>query len=330
MTDNQIESTRPKPVVEHVWTQDRNSKIFEAIYRYFRDYSRYTQHSSSLDTHRPDANFRIYHRPHLETALTKPCACVIHHDLQDATSDFNLAKNLSVFAQSDLLFCLNNTQARQLKASGLNQCRVIPHGYHENLNTVRQNRTSKLTAERSPPWTLGIFSRRYPSLVKGEAFLYELLNHLSTAHFKFLLIGQDRDKDAAYLRRLGFEATHLPDANYDAIVESYKDLDALLVLSVAEGGPASAPESLAAGVPLFARPVGMIADIPAESGNVLTLTDDPVADAKAIEAYLSTGQHTQILTAPIPDYIQSWPEVIAAYETEILACIAKIAKGQNR
>jgi len=325
-----IDSSRPKPVVEHVWTRDRNSKIFEAIYSYFQDHGLHFKHSSSLDPNRPKADFRIYHRPHLETALVKPCASVIHHDLQDATSDFDLAKNLSVFAQSDVLFCLNNTQARQLEAAGLNQCRVVPHGYHENLQKIRQNRSSKLTAEHSPPWTLGIFSRRYPSLVKGEAFLYELLNHLSTAHFRFLLIGQDRDKDAAYLRRLSFEAIHLPNANYDELVESYNDLDALLVLSVAEGGPASAPESLAAGVPLIARPVGMIADIPSGSGSVLTLTDDPVADAKAITAYLSEGRHTQILTAPIPDYIKSWPEVIGAYETEILACMAQIAKGQNR
>jgi len=139
--------------------------------------------------------------------------------------------------------------------------------------------------------------------------------------FKFILIGQDREKDARFLNLQGFNAVVRHKSDYADFIQSYRDIDALLILSVAEGGPASMPESLAAGVPLIARPVGMIADIPTGNGNLLTLTDDPAADVEAIISFLSSGAPQAFLSVPIPDYIASWDKIISRYEAEILACL---------
>ena len=321
MTQADQNSGDKKPVIKHVWVQDRRSKIFGAIYGYFQDYSQNSFQCSSLDAAAPEADFHIYHRPQLVESVVNPCAAIIHHDLDDPTSELPLEDMLELYRQCDLLFCLNETQARRLNTAGLPQTRVIPHGYHPDLVEIR-----KETSLPSPPWTLGIFSRRYPNLVKGEAFLYELLHHLPPDLFKFILIGRDREKDVRYLQQQGFDAVQRPQGDYSEFIKSYRDIDALLILSVAEGGPASAPESLAAGVPLMARKVGMIADIPPENNNILTLTDDPAADAQAILTYLRSGAHKQLRSAPMPDYIHAWSEVIARYESEILACLDEGSK----
>jgi len=305
-----------KPVIKHVWVQDRRSKIFGAIYGYFQDYSQNSFQCSSLDAAAPEADFHIYHRPQLVESVVNPCAAVIHHDLDDPTSEVSLEDMLGLYRQCDLLFCLNETQARRLNAAGLPQTRVIPHGYHPDLTEIRKDK-----ALSSPPWTLGIFSRRYPNLVKGEAFLYELLPHLPPDLFKFILIGRDREKDVRFLKQQGFDAVQRPHGDYSDFIQSYRDIDALLILSVAEGGPASVPESLAAGIPLIARSVGMIADIPRVNENILTLTDDSAADAQAILKYLESGAHKQLRSAPMADYIHPWTEIITRYEREILACL---------
>jgi len=70
-------------------------------------------------------------------------------------------------------------------------------------------------------------------LVKGEAFLYELLRHLPAESFKFILIGRDREKDARFLKQQGFDAIRRPQGSYGEFIKSYRDIDALLILSVA-------------------------------------------------------------------------------------------------
>jgi len=45
---------------------------------------------SSLDPDAEPADFHIYHRPQLVKSVVKPCAAVIHHDLDDPTSEVTL------------------------------------------------------------------------------------------------------------------------------------------------------------------------------------------------------------------------------------------------
>ena len=306
-----------KCVVEHIWSKERNSKIFEAIFGYFQELSPRSSHISSLSAEGSTADFRLYHRPQLEDSVINPCGAVIHHDLHDPTSEISLEELLPIYRQCDILFCLNQTQAQVLNDAGLSQTTVIPHGYHPDLLRVKSTRQ----AATSPPWTLGIFSRRYPNLVKGEAFLYELIRHLSPDVFNFILIGQDRDKDAHYLNMQGFDAVQKPHTSYADFISTYRDIDALLILSVAEGGPASVPESLAAGVPIIARPVGMVPDLPAKAKDVLTLTDNPAIDAAAIQSFLSKGENIHPRNGSTPSYIYPWADIIGMYETKILACL---------
>ena len=310
-----------KPIIEHVWSKDGTSEIFKAFYGYFKTYSSRALHSSSVDEARPlSPNFRLYHRPQLETKLIGPCAAIVHHDLNDPTSEIDIVHLIDRYRECALVFCLNSSQARQLDALGLKTC-IIAHGYHPDLLKVRQ---LDRKARKAAPWTLGLFSRRYPSLVKGEAFLYELARQLPPHKIQFLMIGKDRHKDAEFLSRLGFKAEVREAKNYQDYIQAYHEIDGLLMMSVAEGGPASVPECLAAGVALFTRNVGMVPDIAQNNEMVLRLSDMPQKDAASILQFLTKGCHIKAAQGGLSPHIHPWSDMVENYEIEILKCLQNL------
>lgn len=317
-----------KPIIEHVWSKDGTSEIFTAFYGYFTTFGVQAIHSSSADkAHKRLPHFRLYHRPQLENTLIAPCAAIVHHDLNDPTSDIDIDHLIDRYRECQVVFCLNKTQARQLNARGIKQTCVIAHGYHPDLLRVRErDRNCRV----DPPWTLGLFSRRYPSLVKGEAFLYELARQLPPQKIRFLMMGKDRSKDVEFLSSLGFDVQARRAQSYQDYIQAYHEIDALLMMSVAEGGPASVPECLAAGVPLFTRNVGMVPDISQDiardhikddNNMVLSLTDVPEVDAASILQFLTKGCHIKTAMEKCSPYIHPWSDVVENYEIEILKCL---------
>ncbi|MGB2179204.1 MAG: glycosyltransferase [Hyphomonas sp.] len=302
-----------KSVVAHIWSVERDSMIFRDLFGRFIDSGQRFEHVSWVRADEGEADFRIYHRPQLEGSLARPCACVVHHDLTDPSDDHSVETGIARYRESDLVICLNRGQARYLEAHGVSGLTVIPHGYDAALPEIARRRAPR----RDGPFRLGLFSRRYPRLVKGEAFLYELAMRLDPGLFEFVLLGRDRDKDAAFLQQLGFR-THCNTAPaYAEILEAYRSIDALLVLSVAEGGPASVPEAVAVGVPVVGRAVGMIPDLVPDPDRILLLTDNAPEDAARIEAYFRSGLHTTVSGLDRQPSIRPWAQTVAEYEAAI-------------
>jgi glycosyltransferase involved in cell wall biosynthesis len=308
-----------KPVVAHVWSVERESTIFRDLLGRFQAHAGRFEHVSQVKADDGEADFRIYHRPQLEESLVRPCACVVHHDLTDPSDDHAVKAGIARYRESDLVICLNEGQARYLEAQGGCRVVVVPHGYDPALRNIGRSGRERGIG----PIRLGMFSRRYPRLVKGEAFLYELAMRLDPDGYEFVLMGRDRDKDARFLKQLGFPVICNPKPDYADIMDAYRTLDALLVLSVAEGGPASVPEAVAAGVTIIGRTVGMIPDLASDPGHVLNLTDNAPEDAARIHAHFQKVRKAPA-SPPVPQPgVRPWAETVAAYEAAIASMLGR-------
>lgn len=301
-----------KPVVEHVWSTAAPSGIFADLFSYFLTYGSSFEHTSSIKAVVTDKTaVRVYHRPHLEKNLVSPCCCVIHHGFDDPDPALRLDRNIDIYSQSDLLICLNTTQKKLLSEAGFENLVVIPHGFNPALTKVK-----KLDLDNQK-FRLGLFSRRYARRVKGEAFLYDLAERLDPTQFSFLMIGEDRDIDAAYLSALGFDVEALGKSPYNDIINAYSRIHALLILSISEGGPASAPEAIAAGVPIISRPVGMICDLFKKAPIGLVLSDNPDYDASRITVFCRENLREAGHAIRRGDLVKPWRSVISEYENAI-------------
>jgi len=164
---------------------------------------------------------------------------------------------------------------------------------------------------------LGICSRRHPSGIKGEDRFLALLGHLDPARVSFVLVGGGRAADAREARARGFDVAHWERLPYPLMAEIYRRIDALLILSSFEGGPASLPEALGSGVPVICTEVGMCPDFVRDGVNGLLLTGRLAVDGARIMALLDAGASgLQVLNdgafAAAPT-IPSWEAVMAEW-----------------
>jgi glycosyltransferase involved in cell wall biosynthesis len=266
-------------VVNHVLSQDIKSAIFDDIFRYFNEHS--PAGVKQVPSIRPieGADIYHYHRPQLEAELLKPSLITIHHDLNDPDDWVTFDKFLPKFKQADKIICLNSSQQKMLAEHGIKNTVIIPHGHNDKL---LKNKRPKAFAPKDKI-TLGIFSKRYPRKVKGEAYFYELAKRLHNKHFRFMLIGGGRTTDGNYLRKHGFDVEvyeHLP---YRVMVNAYHAIDYLLITSLHEGGPACVPEALATATPMITTKIGMAADMVENGINGIFLEFDADSDAEKLE-----------------------------------------------
>ena len=260
-----------------------------------------------------EACVRHYHRANLERRLLPRSLVSVHHDLHDPRPSLALAKFLPRCREARVVHCLNTTQAAILAAHGIQHIRVIPHGVDRRVLPLPQ-RPRRWGGGRL---RLGLFSRRYGEGVKGEALFEGLLGRLDPRHISFLLVGEGRRREAVLARSRGFESDcweHLP---YRLMEEVVAAIDALLIVSRYEGGPASLPEALGSGVPVLSTPVGMCPDFARDGENSLLLSGDPAADGARIMALLTDGgrgiaalsEGAFATAAGIP----AWEEVMAGW-----------------
>lgn len=233
---------------------------------------------------------RHYHRPNLESDLLAPAVVTVHHDLTETDEWLHFSKYERQYRQADMIICLNRTQQEILGKAGITQTTVIPHGFNESyLRPIAR----EFDGERKI--RLGMFSRRYPRKVKGEAYFQELTKHLDPDHFSFLLVGRDRSMDAKWTRALGFETKSFETLPYPVLCSAYEQIDLLLMASRHEGGPANVPEAVATCTPLAASRVGMAIDFIQEGANGLFLTLDPATDAATLEGLHETPERMREL-----------------------------------
>lgn len=325
----------PNKIVEHIFSSNLNSAIFSHIFRYFKTYSSKFVHKSDfelksesedllndinaitdedneIEVTQEETIFRIYHRPNLVEELENPCACVVHHDLNDPSDAFDIEKYLDKYLVSDLVICLNKTQEKILNGLGVLKTVVIPHGYNKRLKDLNPNPKTE-----NSKFVLGIFSKRYGRMVKGEAFIYELAMNLSPESISFMLIGDQRSIDGEWLISMGFDVIYGESVPYPVLCKSYNDIDALLITSISEGAPASVPEALITNTPIIGRPVGMIPDVFAKGSCGLILTDNAETDAKLIMYFLKNKLDGSKKFIKKNKLVYSWKEIINKYEDSI-------------
>ena len=110
-----------------------------------------------------------------------------------------------------------------------------------------------------------------------------------------LLTGPARGYVRGQLQRRGIPYTHVRLDARERLAQAYHALDAYLVPSNQEGGPKSALESLATGVPLVSTRVGQVPEI-VEDGQSALLAD--VGDAETLASHvLRLHEHAELVSA---------------------------------
>lgn len=281
-------------VVNHVMSNSVYSGIFKDIIEYFNQYSpsgiKHTVSEAALE----EADIYHYHRPNLESKLMNPSVCTVHHDLDDTDKWLSIDKFIPRYLEADAIICLNSVQKERLLGYGVpaNKIHVVFHGYNNKNLSLKQKNNAFFSGEK---FVLGIASKRYGRRVKGEAYLLELMKRLDPAMIAFVLIGKDRLVTAKELREFGFECKTFERLPYRIFQEFYNTIDALLITSLFEGGPASLPEALGTGTPVFTSPVGMVNDMLENGVNGHVLSMSPGLDASLIMKYAeekSSGEET--------------------------------------
>ncbi len=233
---------------------------------------------------RPDRHADVwhYHRPNLERRLKPRSIVTIHHDLHDDRGWLGLKYSLPRYREAQAIHCLNTSQQVVLTQHGLSHACVVPHGVDRRIFPLPEQ-------PRRPTGDglrLGFFSRRYNLGIKGEYLFQALLARLDPRRVSFVLVGEGRGHEAKFARARGFKADHWERLPYRLMAEIYARIDALLILSAFEGGPACLPEALGSGVPVICTPVGMCPDLVHDGANGLLLTGRSDLDGARIMALL--------------------------------------------
>jgi len=197
----------------------------------------------------------VYWRPHLVNDMLHPAIAWHHADLTDDCVSHSI-QNIDI-ERFDHHICLCEKQAQTLNYHGISRdmIDVIHHAYDERLLDVVKSKSDKLR--------FGYFSRRYSRLVKGEEMLGEIMRRMQPVadEVAFYFAGDGRQVERDLGQMYGIESNLLAIGDYADIITAYADIDVMLVLSKAEGGPCSLPESVAAGCAVISRPCGMAPDI---------------------------------------------------------------------
>lgn len=272
-------------ILNHVMSSDISSGIFSDLIAYSRQYSDDEVEIKVSTKPINGCDIYHYHRPHLETCLLRNSVVTVHHDLND-DDKWHLFENFEKqYRQAAKVICLNSIQQSILNEKGIKNTVVIPHGFNQHI----------FSAENKPVRdviNLGVVSKRYGRKVKGEALLYDLMKRLDRSRIRFTFVGKDRTQDCWKARDLGYKAEAFERLPYKVFGSLYKSLDALLIPSIFEGGPANVPEAISTGTPLIAKPVGMIPDYLDDSRGVF-LTGNPDTDASNINEFAKNKEYQE-------------------------------------
>lgn len=304
-------------IVNHVLSKNMYSKIFEAIFRYIQNYSN-PDEVKHIFTTRPIENADIYHyhRPNLEDEFFANSFSTVHHDLHDTDGWLGMEKFINAYKQMAKIICLNKTQQAILQEFGIEHTTVIPWGYNENIFSPKPLETDNNNSKKC----LGIFSKRYGRKVKGEALLYEIAKRLPNDAFKFMLVGEGRSEDAHFLEKLGFEVEVFEYLPYNLFDDLYNKIDALLITSFFEGGPANVPEAFAKGIPIISTPVGFAKDYIEHGVNGILLDFDVETDVVKILEILNQPFYLNLRKNALEmrNQILTWQQVVESYNQQYL------------
>ncbi|MEZ2605017.1 glycosyltransferase family 4 protein [Kluyvera intermedia] len=257
-----------KKIINHVFSNNVKSLIFEHILEYHKKYRR--EHHEVIGSVNPidNADVYVYHRPHLEKKLMENSIAIVHHDLNEFDPWFHLDKFEPRYREAKYIACLNLTQKRILQERFFTNLKLIPHGYDDN---IFKSRLAPKRYRKDKKVCIGIISKYYLRGVKGESSVIEIAKRLPTSHFEFILAGEGRGILNEQLLKFGFKSNHIDFLPYNEYDKIYNEIDFLLVTSFYEGGPANIPEAIATGTPVITTPVGMARDLISNGHNGVVL-----------------------------------------------------------
>lgn len=111
--------------INHVLSNDADSRIMSDILKYFRRYAS-SRFSYAITKEPVNALIRHYHRPNLENMLIAPCVVTVHHDLKETDEWLLFEKFENQYRQANMVVCLNHSQKKFLADVGINHTIVIP------------------------------------------------------------------------------------------------------------------------------------------------------------------------------------------------------------
>jgi len=132
-----------------------------------------------------------------------------------------------------------------------------------------------------------------PKLLKGPDTFVAVIARLQERipELSVLLTGPARGYVRRELERLGVPYRHLVVGSREELGRVYHDVDVCLVTSRQEGGPKSALEAMASGVPFVSTRVGQAAELVRDGENgLLADVDDVDALAGAVERVHADGE----------------------------------------
>ncbi|WP_210165741.1 glycosyltransferase family 4 protein [Rhizobium sp. YS-1r] len=257
----------------------------------------------------PDADVYHFHRPQLEDRLPANSVVTVHHDLAESDPWLDFSRFSQPYKDAGRIVCLNSQQYRWLTMRGYERLEIIPHGYNARfLHPIKRGSRPKII--------LGLASRRYGRRVKGEALLFEIAKRLPPDKFGFLLVGPGRTQEAHFLLNFGFETRVFEHLPYRLFQRFYQEIDALLILSWYEGGPACIPEAIATATPIISTSVGMAPDYLKQGTNGILLKRNPDVDAEQIRTLADDPAFHEVLNKGAHDLSNtaiSWMEVSMRY-----------------
>ena len=295
--------------VNHVLSSRiHSSQIFDDLYRRSATLAPDNFALSKTIVADRKAMIRHYHRPHRERRLMGLSVVTMHHDPLENYPFLSADLFLPKWQQASKVICLNRTQKQFLDGHNIKSGIVISHGVDRDVFPV-PGKPREFLGEKI---VLGVVSKRYPRGIKGEARLLRLLESLDPKQFSFIFLGEGRWQDALMAQEKGFEVGHYEALPYLLYGAAYAKMSALLILSEFEGGPACLPEALGSGLPVLARPVGMVPDWVINNTNGLILSElDWIEQIKSLAnngGLLNTLNQGAFNTA---QSYPSWEEVIS-------------------
>ena len=292
--------------VNYVTSKDLGSKIFADMFRMFKEHCYNYGHELIISEKAVnDCDIYHFHRPHMEDSLPENSVVTVHHDILETDGWLIFEQFEPIYKQANLIICLNSIQRDYLNTRGLYHTVVIPHGFNDSIFTEELRNKRNIGKIN-----IGICSKSYHRRFKGEAYIHDLATQLDPGNIQFTLIGEGRSSDYDSLKSLGFEVLCYDSIPYILYGSVYNSLDIMLMVSNYEGGPASLPEALASGTPVFTTDVGMSRDLVEDNVSGIFLTGDISLDIKKIQKNLNRETITRLgKNATNSKKLITWSEV---------------------
>ena len=237
-------------------------------------------------------------------------------DFYDNVIGLRLLKNINHFIS------ISQREAKQLEtlfSIPKNLITIIPNGVDQINYNVRNQKTRDVFTLLFVGYLIKI--KGVQRILHG---LNELVNVRGLKHFRLIIIGEGPYKTELLqlAKRLNVQdfVTWRPFAPHEEIMQTYKEVDAFILLSFAESYGIVVAEALASGTPAIITRGTALDEFASEPG-CLSVPTNP-SPSEIADAILFI-EHGEIEVGPFSNKIKLWTDVINDYESVYYKIIKK-------